>query len=824
MNRLLKAVAALLCAVGLSASANAQMTTVTASSIKMKGVPVSTGTVTFIPTNASGNPIPITANGSLYDTQGITTAVTNGAIANGFQVPDECTASPALPNQVLNYTVQIYNSGTKTSFTLNGVKGVCGTTWALDSYVPTQNAAITTTGLISGTTVPAHCVNTSIFYKQASPSDTYNCVSGVYVLQTSSGGSSSPATDAAFGTVKLASGQTSTTLAKVATSGVYSDLSGTPTLGSAAAQNTSAFDAAGAATSAAAASVPLTQKAAANGVATLDANAKILSSQLYTSVAITSTGLLADYHFQDGTGTTVADSSGNGNNGTANANTTWVANGLDFADPASTTNKAAAVSLPAALNTTKTILMVVYEKPIQKTLMAGQFQLLVTSSLSTAGLNLTAGYVNSTGAFESGYSLSTYVSTSNTTAKNRFSGLHALEMVCGTGGSDKDHLYIDGTEVSYTNQGSSCGAQTSGNLYIGNAGVAPWTSSGQMSATAYRAAFWSTQHTAAQVKAESLAALSEVVSRGVAPVSQPVGVPTLFAVGDSITFGQGVATPWPSSLSLTNQPSWTIENWGIPSVSALTVSASEPNRIAPRCQSTSGYAPVSIVFMGTNDFNSTGGTAATAQVVWNSIASEINTLKNAGCKVFVGTMISRTGSGTNSQTNDANKNALDALIVSQSKTVGADGLIDFAANPNLGADNANSNTTYFQVDGTHPTLTGQGLLATAASNTLNYYFSQYGQGNPHIISATATLTSADAVVEISSPSGAVALTMPDCTGPTGATYVVSNPQSAQAVTIAGGASQPINGLSTAITIPANSTVRLTDVANPRSTSGCHWTM
>jgi hypothetical protein len=66
--------------------------------------------------------------------------------------------------------------------------------------------------------------------------------------------------------------------------------------------------------------------------------------------------------------------------------------------------------------------------------------------------------------------------------------------------------------------------------------------------------------------------------------------------------------------------------------------------------------------------------------------------------------------------------------------------------------------------------------------------------------------------------------MPDCTGPSGESYVISNPQAASAVTIVGQANQPINGLSMPITIPSNSTVTLRDVANPKSGSGCHWVM
>ncbi len=55
--------------------------------------------------------------------------------------------------------------------------------------------------------------------------------------------------------------------------------------------------------------------------------------------------------------------------------------------------------------------------------------------------------------------------------------------------------------------------------------------------------------------------------------------------------------------------------------------------------------------------------------------------------------------------------------------MGADGVVDFAANPLVGADGANANTTYFNSDVTNPTAAGQLLLAAAASNALNYYFS-----------------------------------------------------------------------------------------------------
>jgi lysophospholipase L1-like esterase len=547
-------------------------------------------------------------------------------------------------------------------------------------------------------------------------------------------------------------------------------------------------------------------------------------------------GALADYKFLDATGTIVSDSTSNHNDGTANGAVTWIANGLKFGDEVGT-NKTAGVSLPAALNASQTFLFVTYQNPIQKVLLPVTYPLLLTSSNGPTGFNLLSAYVNAAANFEGGYSVATYTnSVANNYTPNVYSGLHAIAFVCGSGSGTVDHIYIDGVEAAYgKTQGTSCGAQGAGNFFIGNSGAAPWSTQGELNGAAYRAVFWPTKLTSAQVAAASNAALAEVESRGVlpnAPNSATVGVPTLNCIGDSITFGFPNLTPFCSLLTLTNQPTYVINNWGISSVSARLVATSEPNRVAPLCQSANGYQPVALVMLGTNDFVVVTNNQATGQLIWSFNASEIATLKDAGCRVFVGTMISRSGSGVNGQTNDANKNALDGYIAGNWKNAGAYGIIDYAASPLLGADGAYANPnatgcsggTTFQADGIHPTQCGQQLMAGIASNVLNYAFSQYSTANPHVITASATLASSDAVVSIGTLSGAVALVMPDCTGPSGATYVINNPQSAQAVTIAGGTNQTINGLSSAITIPNNSTVTLTDVANPKNVSGCRWTM
>ena len=537
-------------------------------------------------------------------------------------------------------------------------------------------------------------------------------------------------------------------------------------------------------------------------------------------------GAAADYDFLQ-SGTTLTDITGNGNNGTAGAGSsvapTPTGVGWDFS------TGQAGVQLPSALNGAQTLLFVFYANPLlQNTNGAGdQFQTLITSSLGSGGLNVMASNINASSNFQAAtYGLSTFVGSSNTTAPDIYSGLHSYVLVCGVSGTSVDHLYLDGTEVSsYGVQGTSCGHQGSGNLFLGTTNVSPW-SSGNLNGTMYRAAVWTSALTATQVNQVSGQAVAEVASRGVAvtPIRFSVGQPTLICDGDSITLGQGGTTPYCTILSLTNQPTYNILNYGIPAVQVLGLASSDPNRVGNFCRALTGPPTNVFLMAGTNDLSTVNNNASiTAQQVWSYYASLTSTLKQAGCSVFVGTMISRGGTGINGVSMDTNKDTYDALILDQAKAVGADGIIDFAASPNLGADGANANATYFNTDLVHPTNAGYALMATAASNSMNYYHGST-VANPHVVATnTYTMVSGDGAIT-AAPTASMALTAPDCTGPSGETYTISNPQSAQTVTITGGSSQPINGLTSAISIPSNSTAFLLDVPNPKTTSGCHWAM
>jgi lysophospholipase L1-like esterase len=388
-------------------------------------------------------------------------------------------------------------------------------------------------------------------------------------------------------------------------------------------------------------------------------------------------------------------------------------------------------------------------------------------------------------------------------------------------------VYLDGNEISYTVQGASFGFQSAGNYMLGSSNTGPFLGSGFMG-TFYRLVSYPTQLPAAAILAASRTIQTEVASRGVPvqPVPVNLAAPQLLAAGTSITAALGLSPSqsWLQNMTLTNQPAYNIVNLGISGILVEAIDGSESNRAALMCK-TSGGPSVYVISGGDNDFSMLA--TATPQSVFGEIAGTVQTMKQAGCRVFVGTLISRTGNGAGGTSLDSFKNSLNTLILSNAKNNGADGVIDFGANPILGADGANTNATYFQADQTHPTAVGQMLLANAASNALNYTFG-YNDMNPHrVTSLPYSMAAGDGVVSVSGVTAAGSLTLPDCTGQSGAFYRITNLQSAYPVGIVPlNGSQLINGLplATAVTVPSNGSLTLRDVPNPRTVSGCHWEM
>ncbi len=529
--------------------------------------------------------------------------------------------------------------------------------------------------------------------------------------------------------------------------------------------------------------------------------------------------LLAEYLMTEGTGTTVHDASGLGNDATLGAGSqspTWTPTGLSF-------SYAQNVNLPVALNAVQTIVAAVQIRPLTTNANhQGGNSLLISNTVGNTDLQvlMEAPYPGTPNALvDSAYGLDLFAAGSVTASSYATSGFHTLAITLGTCGQTNDRLFLDGQELAYTVQGCSAGKQTAGNLLLGP-NPAVWGGSGIFPGQVYAAAFYSTALTPDQVTAASGILRNAVAARGVAveTLPTPLSTPALNVAGDSITMGYPNLTPYSQLLSLENPPTTGVNNWGISGITLQALLGSEDNRVGPLCRSAAGPA-VYTLFGGTNDFNSLG---STPPAVFAALTGLIGKMKNAGCRVGVVTMLSRAGNsaGNNGGLYDSAKNAYNTLIRNGARAAGADFLVDAAASPSLGADGAYSNQTWFQADGTHPTQAGQQLIANIYSNAYNYAFG-HNKANPNqVADSTYQMLSSDGAVSLTG-TGAQALTLPDCTGPSGASYVLNN-STGVAKTVVGQSGQPINGLASAITIAPNSSLTLFDVPNPGAVSGCHW--
>lgn len=157
--RLQFAAAALLCAVGLAVPVYAQTTTITASNAQVNGAPITHGNISMWLTDGSGQPVPYATSAGVQQPKGFTASITNGVVAAGLQVPDACVVSSPTPGTALSYVAYLYNSDTQQSGIVNGIKGVCSTTFALDPYLSGSVPTSAPTGILGGSSakMPTSC-------------------------------------------------------------------------------------------------------------------------------------------------------------------------------------------------------------------------------------------------------------------------------------------------------------------------------------------------------------------------------------------------------------------------------------------------------------------------------------------------------------------------------------------------------------------------------------------------------------------------------------------------------------------------------------------
>ncbi len=120
-----------------------------------------------------------------------------------------------------------------------------------------------------------------------------------------------------------------------------------------------------------------------------------------------------------------------------------------------------------------------------------------------------------------------------------------------------------------------------------------------------------------------------------------------------------------------------------------------------------------IIFEGTNYLNR----YPNVQAAYHEHVCYCHERKAAGVdKVFIGTVISRAPAGL--AYTDTQRRQFNDLIRTNYASF-ADGVVDFAAMPEMGLDGTWADTRYFW-DGIHPTDAGSRLLAEAARAALGY--------------------------------------------------------------------------------------------------------
>jgi hypothetical protein len=411
---------------------------------------------------------------------------------------------------------------------------------------------------------------------------------------------------------------------------------------------------------------------------------------------------------------------------------------------------------------------------------------------------------------------SIYIQGSNTNptvAPDGAAGCHVEGVTLDT----LDHFFLDGTEIpSYTAQGTSAAnvSLSSGTYAIGQGsagagirGVVPY------------AIFYPTPRTAAEVQSISAYVQAQLNRRASFPHypyftnSRTAQAPH---IGDSLTASYLGSSVWTSAVSYNK--TYAVTNYGIGGMTAYDVCKMDAQRWA---QSIVPGQTTIHLWAGTNDISQFG---RSAQDVWTSITSCVAKVHAYGARIIVATMIDRTG-------NDANKNAVNALIRSGCPQIGCDYVDDFAEVAAIGADGASATTACFQ-DGVHLTGPGTGTCATISGTALSGYgiiaaldsnayntLDGSSQAAPDISSSNAFVETYANNYVIQTPTAVATHKLVDLAGQTSPRVVV-NGSSSFSITVNTTGSQTIAG---GAVIPPGTTGIFTPTLSGATTGGGYWT-
>lgn len=525
---------------------------------------------------------------------------------------------------------------------------------------------------------------------------------------------------------------------------LYSQLSGLPTLYNQTIQSNG---------------TPVTQRQSLNLIPGLNASISCIDNSgavrtdctINTSGGLISSGLIGEYLMSEGSGTTLHDLSGNGNDATIGAcgsgNPAWgaaPAYGLVFTSASGT-----CVKLPAALNGARTLFAYIKFDPTSTT---SAYSAPIISNGGGTTVNgvgmLLTDQTNVNTTINQGYRLNIFSNTSISTPMELFNGTGTIALSMDTANA----VYINGTPLLDCQNGiypqpcsgSSSGVNSSqyqiGGAAAGSGGsvVTYWTG------TMYLLLVYSSALNSGQIISDHAWANTTMLARG---VSVAQGDPTTatdryLAIGDSITCGNGIATPWTSSLTLNGATTSVMNNCNSGYLlSQMTFGGSLQSDVTYRPVAGRNFAAI---FAGTNDCAS----GASSNAILANWLAWGRARKLAGFKTGLITTISRTAL-------DTCKNSIDALGRANWNSA-FDVLIDAGSSLYLGADGAYANARYFQ-DGIHPTQGADtNIIAPLASRAFNSVFGNqdFSSGNTYTTGAAA----ATAITATSEASATVTVT------------------------------------------------------------------
>lgn len=417
---------------------------------------------------------------------------------------------------------------------------------------------------------------------------------------------------------------------------------------------------------------------------------------------IVSSGLLAQYQFDEGSGTTLVDHSGNGNNGTLNASNlpTWVSTGLSFGSTAATW-----VDLPLAMGPSVGTIQLFLQVQTSDHTQPGQG--VIYNDFGSVGNNL---------MFRDGDALFGvyFTDISIPTTVGNVSQLGNLGVAATFGTPWK--VYNNGqpnASNGYLNTNSGSGTWKSGVPTNFRLGFGPFGL--YLVGIVYYALFYNRVLSDSEVAQNQRAVTSTLAGRGVLIGNALSALSNqIIHDGDSLTAGvqssgQGSYPAQMNNMFL-NGPVWS--NFGVGGETMATALNNRPGVVDP-CWGRY-FGPNKIIFLseGTNDIG--GGT--TGATIYSKTVSYCNGALAAGATAIFVLSLKNVGAWTGAQQTEANNynaslRADSTTPVSASPTsgganivfkgasyLGAGGLIDIQAETNLQTP---TNATYFAGDQVH---------------------------------------------------------------------------------------------------------------------------